>query len=188
MTEISLNILDIAENSTSAGAGLVEIFVEIDEAENYLKTTIKDNGCGMSEEQLSHVTDPFYTTRTTRKVGLGIPFFKEAAELAGGSFRIESECGKGTTVEAVFEYSNIDRMPLGDINGTIRTLIEGHPEVDFLYTYRHNGSGYEMDTRQMREMLGDVPLNAPEVLQYISEYLSENKQETDTAADKEVIK
>ena len=188
MTEISLNILDIAENSTAAGAGLIEILVEIDETENYLRTMIRDNGCGMSEDQLSHVTDPFYTTRTTRKVGLGIPFFKEAAELAGGSFRIESERGKGTTVEAVFEYTNIDRMPLGDISGTIRTLIEGHPDRDFLYTYTHNGCTYTMDTRQMREILGDVPLCEPEVLQYISEYLNENKQETDAAAEKEVLK
>jgi len=185
MTEISLNILDVAENSFTAKASLVEILVEIDEPRDFLKVVITDNGCGMTAEQVNHVTDPFYTTRTTRKVGLGVPFLKQAAELTGGSFSIVSKPGEGTTVEAVFGYSNIDRMPLGDINSTIETMIQGHPDTDIRYTYRHNGGEFVLDTREMREALGDVPLDEPEVLQYISEYLGENKQEIDLMVKKE---
>jgi anti-sigma regulatory factor (Ser/Thr protein kinase) len=182
MTEISLNILDIAENSTSAGADLVTITVTVDTEEDRLTAEIKDNGCGMTEEQAENVTDPFFTTRTTRKVGLGIPFFKYAAESTGGSFCIESIRGKGTTVTAVFTLSHIDRMPLGDMNSTIETLITCHPDTDFLYTYSYNGRSFQLDTRQFKEILGGIPLDTPEVAAYIREYLSENKTETDGGA------
>ena len=107
MTEISLNVLDVSENSTRAGASLVTILVTADTVHDKLTIVIADDGCGMTEEQVAHVTDPFFTTRTTRKVGLGIPFFKYAAESTGGSFHIESEPGKGTTVTAVFGLSLI---------------------------------------------------------------------------------
>ena len=127
MTEISLNILDVAENSTRAGASLVSITVSADTKADRLTVVIEDDGCGMTEEQLARVTDPFFTTRTTRKVGLGVPFFKEAAELTGGSFAIQSEPGKGTSVTAVFVLSSIDRMPLGDISATIHNLVVYHP-------------------------------------------------------------
>lgn len=182
MPEISLNVLDVSENSTRAGASLVEIRVTVSQADDTLSVVIADNGCGMTPEQVSRVTDPFFTTRTTRKVGLGIPFFKYAAESTGGSFRIESEPGKGTTVTAVFGLSHIDRMPLGDMNTTIHNLIVYHPDTDFCYTYTFNGASFTLDTRQMREILGDIPLNAPEVSQYISEFLKENQQETDKGA------
>ena len=129
MPEISLNILDVAENSTMAKASLVEITVDADTASDRLTIVIKDNGCGMTEEQAAQVTDPFFTSRTTRKVGLGVPFFKYAAESTGGSFSIESRPGKGTAVTAVFVLSHIDRMPLGDITSTIHTLIVYHPET-----------------------------------------------------------
>ena len=138
MPEISLNILDVAENSTRAGASLVTINVTADTDADRLTIQIGDNGCGMSEEQLSHVTDPFYTTRTTRKVGLGVPFFKMAAESAGGSFSIHSQIEKGTEVTAEFGLSHIDRMPLGDINSTIHNLIVYHPDTDFCYTLTVN--------------------------------------------------
>ena len=136
----------------------------------------------MTEEQAENVTDPFFTTRTTRKVGLGIPFFKYAAESTGGSFCIESIRGKGTTVTAVFTLSHIDRMPLGDMNSTIETLITCHPDTDFLYTYSYNGRSFQLDTRQFKEILGGIPLDTPEVAAYIREYLSENKTETDGGA------
>ena len=178
MTEISLNILDIAENSTRAGAGLVTISVTVDTVKELLTVFIGDDGCGMSPEQVSHVTDPFFTTRKTRKVGLGIPFFKYAAESTGGSFSIESVQGQGTKVTAVFELSHIDRMPLGDINSTIRTLITCHTDVDFLYTYSYNGVSFTLDTREFREILGNIPLDSPEISAYIKEYLAENKRET----------
>lgn len=179
MPEISLNILDVAENSTRARASLIAITVSANTAEDTLTVIIKDDGCGMTEEQVNQVTDPFFTTRTTRKVGLGIPFFKYAAESTGGSFSISSYPGSGTTVTAVFGLSNIDRMPLGDISSTIHTLIVYHPESDFLYTYEYNDSSFVLDTREFRQIVGDVPFNTPEISNYIMEYLAENKLETD---------
>jgi len=182
MPEISLNILDIAENSTRAGASLVEITVDADQTTDRLTITIADDGCGMTAEQVAKVTDPFFTSRTTRKVGLGVPFFKLAAESTGGSFSIESEPGVGTTVTAVFVLSHIDRMPLGDITSTIHQLIVYHPDTDFLYRYIYNETAFDLDTRQFREILGDVPFDNPEISSYIKEYLTENKLETDGGA------
>ena len=131
MPEISLNVLDVAENSTRAKASLVEISVAADTKADTLVIKIKDDGCGMTAEQLAHVEDPFFTTRTTRKVGLGVPFFKMAALAAGGDFSIESKPGAGTCVTAVFGLSHIDRMPLGDMTSTIHTLIIFHKDMDF---------------------------------------------------------
>lgn len=182
MPEISLNILDVAENSTRAEAKLIRITVDADVPGDRLTVLIGDDGCGMTPEQVSRVTDPFYTSRTTRKVGLGVPFFKMAAESTGGSFAIRSVPGEGTEVTAVFGLSHIDRMPLGDISATIHTLILYHPDTDFVYTYRYNGNSFTLDTREFREILGDVPFDAPEVSSYIMEYLTENKEETDGGA------
>ena len=182
MPEISLNILDIVENSTRAGASLVTIEIAVDTAADTMTVVIADDGCGMTQEQVQAVTDPFFTTRKTRKVGLGVPFLKQAAELTGGSFRIESESGLGTTVTAVFGYSSIDRQPLGDMDGTILTLIDCHPDVDFLYIYRYNEKSFELDTRQMREILGGVPLNSQDVTEFIRQYLKENRADTDGGA------
>ena len=126
MPELSLNVLDVTENSTRAGAKLVSIRVTADHGSDTLTIQIEDDGCGMTKEQVEQVTDPFFTTRTTRKVGLGIPFYKYAAESTGGSFSIASEVGKGTTVTAVFTLSHIDRMPLGDISSTIHITESTH--------------------------------------------------------------
>lgn len=182
MTEISLNILDVAENSTKAGATLVTITVDADFGADQLTVTIEDNGCGMTPEQVERVTDPFFTSRTTRKVGLGVPFFKYAAESTGGSFRIDSTTGVGTTVTATFTLSHIDRMPLGDINTTIHTLVVYHPETDFLYQYHYNGRSFTLDTREFKEVLEGVPFDTPEISAYILDYLTENKLETDGGA------
>lgn len=182
MTELSLNILDVAENSTRAGAKLVRIAVEADFPSDLLTISICDDGCGMNEEQVKQVTDPFFTSRTTRKVGLGVPFFKYAAESTGGSFTISSVPGRGTDVTATFVLSHIDRMPLGDITATIHTLIICHPDTDFIYTYRYNEKSFTLDTRQFREILGDLPFDSPEISSYIMEYLTENKLETDGGA------
>ncbi len=179
MTELSLNVLDVANNSIRAGADLIEIKIQIQRETDILKIIIADNGCGMTKEQLQKVEDPFFTTRTTRKIGLGVPFFKMAALNTGGTFHIESETGTGTTVTAVFRISHIDRMPLGDINSTIHTLITLNTQIDFLYTYEFDGNQFMLDTREFRQILNDVPLNSPEVSAYIKEYLEENQQETD---------
>lgn len=182
MTEISLNVLDVAENSTRAGAGLVTITVEADFTLDTLSIIIQDDGCGMTPEQVARVTDPFFTSRTTRKVGLGIPFFKYAAESTGGSFTIQSQVGEGTVVTAVFVLSHIDRMPLGDINSTIHTLIVYHPETEFVYHYRYNEKSFTLDTREFRQIVGDIPFSTPEISSYILEYLQENKLDTDEGA------
>ncbi len=174
MTEISLNILDVAENSVSAGATLTEITVCAERSTNRLTVTIKDNGCGMNEEKLRQVTDPFFTTRTTRKVGLGIPFFKESAELAGGYFEIKSQEGVETTVTSVYRLDHIDRMPMGDIASTIHTLVTMHEKVDFRFTYAIDQENMVMDTREFREILGDISFREPEVSRYIKDYLKEN--------------
>ena len=174
MPELSLNFLDIAENSVKAGAPLTEITVEADSAQNLLEITIRDNGCGMTEEQVQRVTDPFYTPRPTRKVGLGVPFFKESAEAAGGSFLIESKVGVGTTVKASYELDNIDRMPMGDLTATIHTLVTMHEEIDFLFTYRVNENEFVLDTRELREILGEISFKEYEVSNYIKDYLKEN--------------
>lgn len=177
MTEISLNILDIAENAVKAGAALTKIDVTANFKANTLTVVIEDNGCGMTPEQVARVTDPFYTTRTTRKVGLGVPFFKEAAEQTGGSFCITSAPGVGTTVTAVFVLNSIDRMPLGDICATLHTLITMHPERDFVFCYRVKERAFTLDTRQFKEILEGVALNTPEVSAYLRDYLRENTAE-----------
>ena len=179
MTELSLNVLDVANNSIRAGAELIEIIVQIQRDLDTLTITIVDDGCGMSKEQLKQVEDPFFTTRTTRKIGLGVPFFKMAALSTSGNFQITSAPGVGTTVTAVFGLTHIDRMPLGDMNSTIHTLITLNSQIDFLYTYIFDDKQFVLDTREFREILDNVPLNSPEVSSFIKEYLVENQNETD---------
>lgn len=185
MKELSLNILDIAENSYKAGASLVQILIreepdEKDPSDELLTISIVDNGCGMTEEVLSHVTDPFYTTRKTRAVGLGLPFFKMEAEMTGGYMTIESVSetvdpeNKGTAVTAVFHQNSIDFIPLGDVVSTVTTLIHGHPDIDLVFRHTKNGKEVSMDTRTVREALGpEVSLSEYEVIQWIEDSLRE---------------
>lgn len=183
MREISLNILDIAQNSISAKASLIEIVLS--ERGNVLTVTITDNGKGMSQEQLEKVRDPFFTTRTTRKVGMGIPLFKLAAEMTGGSFNIESALGKGTVVTAVFRTDNIDFTPVGDMAATMCSLISMNTNIDFVYRRAKEDREFTLDTRQMRQILGDVPLSSPEVTQFISDFICENTTEITGGAENE---
>ena len=178
MKELSLNILDIVENSTKAGASLVEIALQ--ETEDALVITVRDNGCGMSEETCRSALDPFYTTRTTRSVGMGIPLFKMMAEQTGGSLCLESKSreehqeNSGTVIRATFNKNHIDFTPLGDVVSTVLTLIQGHPETDFYYTHTSPHFEVLLDTRELREVLGDdVSLAEYEVIQWIKEYLNE---------------
>ena len=181
MKELSLNILDITENSLKAGSRLTEILIS--ETGSRLEIKIIDNGKGMKAEVVAAVTNPFYTTRTTRSVGLGIPLLKLQAEQAGGSLEIKSRHieefpdSHGTVVTAVFDKSNIDCTPLGNIVETMLTLIQGHPESDFLFNHKIEEKEVLLDTRQLREVLGDVPLNNYEVIKWIEEYLSEQYSE-----------
>ena len=177
MKELSLNILDIAENSVKAKATLIEI--SIFETDTQMSITIKDDGCGMTEETLLSVTNPFYTTRTTRKVGMGIPLFKFAAEQTGGELTIAStHVGDdyehhGTTLSALLYKNHIDFTPLGDIVSSVTTLIQGHPDVDILFTHRSDVLDVSLDTREMRAVLDDVPLDSYEVLAWIKDNLTE---------------
>ena len=173
MKELSLNILDITENSVKAGATLTEI--SITESENKLVISIKDDGCGMSEDIVRSVVDPFYTTRTTRKVGMGVPLFKMAAEQTGGKLEIISDTGEdhGTTVTAYFYKDHLDFTPLGDVISTVTTLIQGHPDTDFLFTHRIDDKEIRLDTRELRAVLEGVPLNTYDVLEWIRGYLEE---------------
>jgi anti-sigma regulatory factor (Ser/Thr protein kinase) len=177
MKELSLNILDIAENSVRANASLITISVTEDTAADTLTISVADNGCGMSPEFLAHVCDPFTTTRTTRKIGLGIPLFKEAAEATGGNLTIRSEVGKGTETTAVFTRSHIDRMPLGDVASTISTLIQCNDDRDFIYHYTFDGNTFTLDTRELRTVLGGVALSEPDVVVWIREYIRQNTKE-----------
>lgn len=177
MKELSLNILDITENSVKAKATLVEILLT--ETNEMLTITIKDNGTGMTDEVLERVSNPFYTTRTTRKVGMGIPLFKFAAEQTGGRLNIESRHFEahpddhGTEISATFCKTHIDFTPLGDIISTITTLIQGHPDVDFVFEHRKAGGMITLDTRELRAVLDGVPLDTFEILLWIKENLEE---------------
>lgn len=180
MKELSLNILDIAMNSVAAGATLIKI--ELEENEDVLSVRISDNGCGMSEDVLKNVISPFCTSRKTRKVGLGIPFFKLASEQTGGTFCISSKCKEefpdehGTVTSASFIKKHLDFTPLGDIVGTVVTLVQGMGEgIDLVFTHAsENREKIELDTRAVREILGEgVPLSTPDVLVWIKEFLKE---------------
>ena len=144
-----------------------------------LTLTIRDDGCGMTAEQVEAVTNPFYTTRTTRSVGLGVPLLKMAAEQTGGALRITSQTADaspqahGTEVIATFYTDHIDFTPLGDVAASVITLIQGHPETDFLFRHKTDGGEVTLDTRELRAVLGDVPLNTYDVIKWIEEYLLE---------------
>lgn len=175
MKELSLNILDIAMNSVKAGAE--NIAIALDETPTQLTITITDDGCGMSEEVVRRLSDPFYTTRTTRKVGMGVPFYLLAAEQTGGSVRIDSvpapDPRHGTVITAVFRTDHIDSTPLGDIISTVTTLIHGYPDIDLTFTHTFPDHEVALSTRQIKEMLGDIPINSLEILNWIRDFLEE---------------
>ena len=175
MKELSLNILDVAKNSVRAGASRIKISIDTD-LDGIMTVIIEDNGCGMDEEMVKNVTDPFCTTRTTRKVGLGLPLLKMAAEQTGGSISITSSVEKGnsgTVVRAVFDTKSIDCMPMGDIVSTVCVLIAGSPEIDFEFSDRSPERCVEMKTVELRAVLGDISLAEPEIQTWMSEYLKD---------------
>lgn len=184
MKELSLNLLDIAENSVKAGATLIRMTLR--EAGNVLTMTVEDNGCGMKPDFLRSVTDPFCTTRRTRKVGLGLPLLRLAAEQTGGSLTVESRHrdafpdGHGTCVTACFHTDHIDCTPLGDTVSTLWTLIQGSPEIDFVFLHETPERVVRLDTRELRLELGaDIPLNTPAVLDWIADYLRDQYAQPD---------
>ncbi len=171
MRELALHLLDIAENSVSAKADTIRISVEEDHVTDRLRMSVADNGAGMTPEMVERVTDPFVTSRTTRKVGLGIPLLKAAAEGCDGGLTIQSALGQGTCVAVEFQLSHIDRMPLGSLASTILTLVVGSPEVHWIFTYTVDGQIFEFDDQPVKETLAGLPLSEPAVLAYLRDCL-----------------
>lgn len=179
MRELSLNILDVSQNSVSADADLIEIEVAEDTKKGEMRISISDNGTGMTAEQTKSVIDPFYTTRTTRKVGMGIPLFKMAAEMTGGTFSIQSQTDKtdkGTKIVAVFNTRSTDFTPLGDMSSTIALLIAMNDRIDFIYRHSVDDRAFALQTSELKQILGDVPLNEPDVVEWIKAYIDEQIQ------------
>jgi len=173
MRELSLHLLDIAENSVAAGARDVRICVRVVHASDRLYLAVQDNGKGMDAATVARVTDPFVTSRTTRKVGLGLPLLKEAAELCNGYLKISSELGKGTLVEVEFQESHIDRMPLGDLAGTFITLLITSPDIHWQLEFRVDDREFCFDDQPLKEELQDVPLTEPSILAFIRGQIAE---------------
>ena len=177
MREISLHILDIVQNSIEAGATKVDLRLDEDTVADKMTIVVRDNGRGMDEDLVHSVTDPFVTTRTTRQVGLGIPLMKATAELCSGSLTIQSTRGRGTVVTATFQRSHIDRPPLGDMKGTLLSIIIGNSQADLHYVHVVDGQKFELDTADIKRVLDGVPLSAPNVIRWLSEYLDQDFKE-----------
>ena len=169
MEDLSLSILDIAENSVNAGASEIRITVLEDKEKDLLDLVIEDNGTGMDEATARRASDPFFTTRTTRRVGLGLAFLKQAAQEANGEMRVESARGKGTKVTARFQASHIDRRPLGDLGGTIKTLVCGYPDIEFIFLYRKDGVEKRFETKPLRDQLPGGRFASPEGLRILKQ-------------------
>ncbi|MCK5762161.1 MAG: sensor histidine kinase [Candidatus Izimaplasma sp.] len=173
MNELSLHILDICQNSIKANATLIKILITDSTINNLFKIEIIDNGYGMDEKTLSGAADPFFTTRTTRKVGLGISLFKMAAEMAGGNLEITSTLTKGTEVTVTFQKNHIDRAPLGDIEDTLSILILNESMIDIYYKHIVNKNIYVFDTREVRKILNNVAFTDYNIIMWIKNNIKE---------------
>ena len=177
MKDLSSHILDIVQNSIRAKASLIKIAIGERPVDNLMQIVISDNGTGMTHEQMQLATDPFYTSRTTRKVGLGLSLFKQNAEMTGGTFLLQSESGKGTTVTATFGLNHIDRPVMGDLVATLLILICTGGGTDYVFKHQTPSGEFELDTREVRKMLGNVPLNYPDVRIFLKEMFQENLEQ-----------
>ncbi len=176
MKDLALHILDILQNSVIAGAKLIEVKIEELPAENKYIVTFTDNGKGMNKETAQKVTDPFYTTRLTRKVGLGLPLLKQNAERTGGYLTVNSEEGKGTKVEALFVFDNIDRLPQGDIAGIMALTVSSYTNINFVYTHSTPLGTFVFDTAEIKETLGDLPISNPQIIAFMKKLIHDNLQ------------
>ena len=177
MKDLSSHILDIVQNSIRAKAKLINIEIEEHPETNRLMIVVADDGIGMSPEQLTMAIDPFYTSRNTRKVGLGLSLFKQNAEQTSGSFAIESDFGKGTKITAVFGLNHLDRPVMGDLVGILSILICSHGEADYVFKYQTNSGEFILDTREVKETLENVPLTHPDVRKFLEEMIQENLEQ-----------
>ncbi len=182
MLELAQHILDIAENSIRAGAKLIAISINENSKDDLLTIEISDDGCGMKEKEINKALDPFYTTKTVRRVGLGLPLLTNASQTSGGKLQLSSEPGKGTKVTATFQLSHIDRQPLGNINSSLISLVATNSDVDFFYNHRHNDRQFKFDTRSIRKEIGDVPMQHPEIIKYIRGVIEEGLRKIKTEA------
>ncbi len=174
MKELSLNILDISQNSVKASATKIDIVLTESAKDDLITIKIIDNGSGMSPELLSSVIDPFVTTRTTRKVGLGIPLLRQLTIDTQGEFDITSRLGEGTSVFASFKLSHLDRPPIGDMPSTIVTIISSNPDIRYVYTHKTDVGEFVLDTDEIKETLDGIPISEPEILVWLGGYLTEN--------------
>lgn len=174
MKEIALHILDIAQNSIRAGAHEINITLSESVPDDILSLIITDNGKGMDQESCRKASDPWFTSRTTRKVGMGLPLLKMNTVLSGGEMTITSEPGKGTTVTATFGYSHVDRPPLGDVSGTIALLILSNPSINIVYTHICEGTKWSISTIEIKEELGEEAVTDLTIVRSIREIINEN--------------
>jgi hypothetical protein len=180
MEDLSLHILDIAENSVAAKADKIEIRITEDKKKDLLSVEVIDNGLGMDKETLEKALDPFYTSKTVRRFGFGLSLLSEAAKAANGHFSIRSKKGEGTRIKADFQHSHIDRQPIGDIGQSILTLIIGNPEIDFLFEHKRNDHTYCLDTRKIRTQLKGMPINSLAGIKIIRKNLKKIQKSTMT--------
>ena len=177
MKELSLHILDIMENSVSGGACRIEVNISVIDADDLLVIQVNDNGRGMDNETLARVTDPFFSTRTTRKIGMGLSLLKQQAEQTGGEFSIKSEMGKGTEVQASFGLSNIDRQPLGDVAGVIVNIAASYPAIDIQLNINTSCGSFQFGSHDVCKILDGMPMNNPEVMLWLKELIETNMTE-----------
>ena len=173
MEDLSLHILDVVENSIKAKANRIEIRLREDASADRLTLEIADDGMGMDAETVNKVLDPFFSTKETRRIGLGLPLLAEAARAANGEFAIDSQPGKGTKVTATFQASHIDMKPLGDIAQTVVTLVMGHPDIDILYSHHFDRTHYSLDTKEIKAHLNGISIATPEVIRFIRDHINE---------------
>lgn len=187
MRELAQHITDLVENAARAGARRVDVEILEDLVDDRLIIVVADDGHGMDPETVARLGDPFFTSRTCRRVGLGIPLVAATAERCDGSVQVESSPGRGTRVTVGLRHSHIDRPPLGNLQATLLTALVGHPEVDLCYRHRANGRGFDIDGGAIRRELGEVPLSHPSVLRWLEQYLTEGLSEVGVMAtpDKE---
>ena len=181
MRELSLHILDVVENGITAGGDCIWIEIDENRKKDQIKILIRDNGRGMPVEKLENIDDPFITSRTTRRVGLGLSLLAAAARRCEGTLRVDSETGKGTKVEATFRYNHIDRAPLGDMAATLGTLIIGNPGIDFIYTHRIDGKDFFLDTREIKTQMEAHSLSDPALIYHLTESIRSSLMELASA-------
>jgi len=176
MNDLSMHILDIIQNSLRAGASLIELEVWEDVMNNLLTITVKDNGKGMTPQQVEQVTNPFFTSRTTRRVGLGLPLYRQTAEQCGGKLKVESVAGAGTTVTATFVHDHLDRPPMGDLANAVVLMMSANPDCTFNFVFRFNDKVYSVSTQEINKVLDGLPINNVQVMKLITTMISENIQ------------